>query len=145
MFCDRIVLDLIFSLTKISSSSIRSSMPDILSFLSCILLVGLPRFPFKFLNLQFQTFLSLSFLCWFHFHFQVWIYFIHFLPLCFHRFFKKYLFSSIRANMMCRKTILRPFSCASARFYYSRPAVVGVPSFGRSFLSWLLLCFDAGI
>jgi hypothetical protein len=41
MFCARIVLDLIFSLTEVSMSSLVSSMPEIISSISYILLVRL--------------------------------------------------------------------------------------------------------
>ena len=53
MFCARNVLDLTFSFTDLSMSSIVFSMPEILSSMSCILLVMLRGQTYSILGLSF--------------------------------------------------------------------------------------------
>lgn len=89
------VSDLIFSLTKLSISSMMSSVPDSLSHISCILCIRLSsEVPCtNSLILHFQISLSFSFSYWFYF--QIWVYsFSSTAYLCFHRFLYRISFST---------------------------------------------------
>ena len=119
-----------------------SSMSEILSSISCILLVKLAsEFLFQVPKAFISRSLSLGFLYWLHFHSQALNCFIHFLPLLVFVFIclRNVFVFSLRTSIISILAILRPLFCVPVILQYSRTGMLGLLGFNGDMLSLLFL------
>jgi hypothetical protein len=136
-----IFLDLNFSLTDISISSIIFSIPESLSSISCILLAMLAVVPIFFPRFSISRIPCLCSFC-LYFHFQVlnsFTYLFHIFNCMAYISLRGLFISSLKASIIFIKSDVRSFSCALVALGHPEFAVVGLLCPEGVVLLWLLL------
>lgn len=80
------------------------------------------------------------------FTFSSWgVLFISLYSLCFHRFCKRFIHSSLMSSIIFINATLRSLSCAAVIFQYLGPALVGLLGSNGDIVSWLLIDYISSV